>query len=292
MKKDNDNIPLISPAVEKLLAEAVGIEQDAAQTAGALGYMARVMVQASLPYRDPKIPYYTRTNGNFKLVLTSLSDIGLPYGNIPRLINCWISTEVVKTRQRVLFLGENLTDFMEQIGLETITGGKNGSITRLRNQTRKLFACCIGWSYLTKGEATGHHMTIADDYHFWWDVKNPDQNGLWASEVKLSERFYQEILDCPVPVDIRALKALKDHPMALDVYCWLVYRMSYLKKPSLVPWEALQMQFGATYARTRDFRAAFLTALRKALTIYARAKVDPGETGLLLKPSPLHIARR
>ena len=54
---------------------------------------------------------------------------------------------------------------------------------------------------------------------------------LWQSCVTLGEQFYLEVIDRPVPIDMRALRALKKSPMALDLYSWLTYRMSYLDYP-------------------------------------------------------------
>jgi hypothetical protein len=92
-----------------------------------------------------------------------------------------------------------------------------------------------------------------------------------------------------VPIDIRALRALRRSPMALDIYCWLTYRMSYLRKPTLIPWFALEAQFGADYSRTRAFREAFLEHLKSVLVIYPGAKVEPLPDGLELRPSPTHV---
>jgi hypothetical protein len=39
----------------------------------------------------------------------------------------------------------------------------------------------------------------------------------------LSERFYDEVRTSPVPIDMRAMKALKKSPLALDVYFWIVF---------------------------------------------------------------------
>ncbi len=90
---------------------------------------------------------------------------------------------------------------------------------------------------------------------------------------------------------MRALKGLKRSPLALDIYCWLTYRMSYLHKPTEIPWPALQMQFGADYTHTRQFKAAFLDHLRAVLILYPEANVEDGERGLLLKPSKPHVAQ-
>ena len=80
--------------------------------------------------------------------------------------------------------------------------------------------------------------------------------------------------------------------MALDIYCWLTYRASYAKKPSTISWSGLAVQFGAEYARVRDFKAAFLAELRKVSTVYRGVKVEATDAGLLVKPTRPHIERK
>lgn len=112
----------------------------------------------------------------------------------------------------------------------------------------------------------------------------------WESTLILGERFFDESTHGPVPVELRALKVLRRSPMALDVYCWLTYRMSYLKKCTVIPWRVLQIQFGAEYSRERDFKVAFLLALRKVLCIY-HVNAEEHANGLLIRPSRSHIPR-
>ena len=80
--------------------------------------------------------------------------------------------------------------------------------------------------------------------------------------------------------------------MALDIYTWLTYRVSYLKRPSLIPWEALWTQFGADYARLRDFRRYFVGQLTRVVQVYPDLRLSKLATGLLLKPSATHVRRR
>ena len=68
--------------------------------------------------------------------------------------------------------------------------------------------------------------------------------------------------------------------------------MSYLRKPCLIPREALQTQFGADYGRLRDFKRKFLGHLADVLRVYPAARLAEQQTGLLLKPSPTHLPRR
>jgi len=123
------------------------------------------------------------------------------------------------------------------------------------------------------------------------DGLDPEQAALWSSTVVLSERFFAEIVAHPVPVDMRALRALKRSPLALDIYAWLTYRNSCLKQPVTIPWPALAAQFGSGYAEVRFFRRAFLVELHKVITVYSAVRLDVAEAGVTLKPSPPHVPR-
>ena len=70
----------------------------------------------------------------------------------------------------------------------------------------------------------------------------------------MGEPFFEEIVRGPVPIDTRALRALTRLPLAIDLYVWLTYRMSYLKEPTTVSWELLSLQTGAHYREVRQFR--------------------------------------
>ena len=70
----------------RLLERALAIDVQAAPPAGALGFMARALIQATLPHRDPKTNEFTRVNGQYTLTLLAPRSIGLPYGSVPRLV--------------------------------------------------------------------------------------------------------------------------------------------------------------------------------------------------------------
>lgn len=282
---------LSQQSVDSLINQALAIEDEAAREAGALGFMARAMVQATLPHRKVEGNEFERRNGAFTLTLLAPSKIGLPYGTIPRLLLAWVTTEAVKTQSRELELGDSMSAFMAELGLSA-TGGSTGSITRLKNQSRRLFSSTVSATYQDSEKIADVGYRLADRSLLWWHSKDPEQAGLWKSTVTLSEQFFNEVVDRPVPIDMRAIRALKQSPMALDVYTWLTYRVSYLKKPTVIPWGALALQFGSDYARVRDFKAALLAELRKVLVVYGKVQVEALEDGLLVKPSLTHIARK
>ncbi len=270
----------------------LAIEQEEALKAGALGFMARAMVQATLPHSKVNGSEFKRSNGLFKLTMLADSDIGLPYGSIPRLLLAWISTEAVRTQDRHLVLGRTLSSFMSELDLIP-SGGRWGSITRLKEQMKRLFACSIACTY-TKG----HHwvlknITPVTKADLWWDPKHPNQATIFQSTLTLNEDFFREIITSPVPIDLRALKLLKRSPLAIDMYCWMTYRVSYLRTAITIPWEALQVQFGANYADsaqgTRNFKRHFLKELQKIHCIYHDLNVENSSKSLTIKPSKSHI---
>lgn len=278
--------------LEKLINEALAIEAEDAREAGRLGFMARAMVQATMPHKRVDGNEFTRVNGKFTLNMVAPSAVGLPYGNIPRLLMAWLTTEAVRTRERELELGHNLSDFMRQLDMVP-TGGRWGSITRLKDQVQRLFRTMVSLSYEDDEKSAAINHMIAERSVLWWDPKQPGQGALWESTVTLTHSFFDEIINNPVPIDMGALKALRRSPMALDIYCWLTYRNSYLRRKTFVPWEALQMQFGADYQDTRqgryNFREAFKKHLKAVEVVYSGAKVDEETNGLALLPGKAHI---
>jgi len=200
------------------------------------------------------------------------SEVGLPYGSIPRLLMAWLTTEAVKTKNRELVLGHTLSEFMAQLDLVP-TGGRWGTITRLREQMVRLFAASVSCTYDDGKRWAMHDVKPVTKANLWWDLKSPQQVGLFESTLTLGEDFFNEVTAYPIPIDIDALKAIKRSPMALDIYCWLTYRMSYLKKSTVIPWVVLQIQFGAGYPSTTrgtlDFKRAFIREMKKVHAIYA-----------------------
>ena len=280
-------------SLDKFILETIEIEKEAARDAGTIGYMTRSLVQATLPHSDPKSNVFERKNGKFSLTIVAPPKIGLPYGCIPRLLISFLATEAVRTQCPTIGLGRSLREFTKSIQMAS-TGGANGTITALKKQMLRLFACSITCTFDGPNVSKLTNITLADEVELWWEPQDPNQRSLWESSVVLSPRFFKEIIDNPVPVDLRALKALRRSPLALDIYCWLTHRMFYLRRRVLIPWLSLQLQFGADYPQTsqgqRNFKKKFVLALKKVCEVYHRANVTPEQSGLILLPSPPHVA--
>ena len=293
MSKNNSIV--LTKVQRQIIHEALAIEAEEAQKAGSVGYMARVLTQATMPHRDPKERFFDRSNGLLTVSLVDVNNVGLPYGALPRLLLAWITTEAVLKKDRNIVLGESLSQFMRELDLAP-TGGRWGSITRLKEQMGRLFSCAIGYKV---EDDSGLHLaqtSISKEVHLWWDPKSPEQTTVWDSYVELSKDFYDEIVERPIPVDLRALRALKRSPMSLDIYTWLTYRMSYLSKTTAISWEQLQLQMGAGYAYSdrgrTNFQQAFKKNLKSVLVVYPDAQVSQERGRLILKPSNTHITKR
>jgi hypothetical protein len=93
-----------------------------------------------------------------------------------------------------------------------------------------------------------------------------------------------------VLVEESAVRELANNSMALDLYCWLAYRLHSLQAPKSVSWRALHAQFGRSVARLDHFRTYFRVNLELAMAVYPDAEVESCADGLILRPSRPPVA--
>ena len=169
------------------------------------GFMARMMALCSLPRTNPGNRFrYVRRNGPYKLIMSATGDHKLPFGNLPRLILAWLSTEAVRTQNREIVLGRSLAEFMRELGIYSSGGVVQ---IRLRNQMRRLFGCTVQLTYKDANVERFVNSPIAESGEYWWNPQRPDQPSLWNSKIELSEKFFNEIISHPVPIDMNTLAA-------------------------------------------------------------------------------------
>lgn len=274
------------------------IHGESAIEADALGFMAKMLVQTTLPHRAQPGTQYTRTDGNVTLSITDLGGAGLPYGAYPRLILIWMTTEALRTGERKLGLGRSLSSFMGQLGLQC-TGGHWGTIPRFRDQMERLFGAAISTRWKqdlgTQSNVGGSNLLLAEEFDLWWTPQSLPRAPHLQSSVTLSQKFFDQLVEAPVPLDLRAIRALKQSPLSLDLYAWATRRVSYLERPTLIPWEALRRSFGAGYADTPQgrvkFRAKVLDAFGRVCRVYSALRLEIEIGGVRLLPSVPHIPR-
>ena len=257
-----------------------------------LGFMVRMLALCSLPRTNPgQRLQYVRSNGPFTLVMSAGGLNKLPYGNLPRLLLAWVSTESVRTRSRELVLGRSLSEFMRKLDIYNTSGGAWGIRTRLRNQMNRLFSASVSLIYEGDGVEERMSSFVADRAEFWWDPRRPDDPVLWDSKIRLGEEFFNEIIRRPLPLDMNILRALKRSSLGLDLYMWLTYRTFMLRKPLALPWKDLYRQFGANpdqagNRRTVDaFRTDCLRELKKIEEAWPGLDYGLARGALIVSPS-------
>ena len=284
----------------KFLEEAIlirGIEPQPDE----LAFIARVLAQCTLPHSDPgDVRGWGRASGNVSLTISpgqytksdgAVVSFGIPYGSLPRLVLGWLTAEAVRTKSRRIVLGESLTSFMQEIGVVPVSG-KDRTVARLRDQMRRLFGARITASYVDGEDIATRSMEITTDTELWWESHEGSGAGSWESTVTLGERFFQFATERPVPLDVRALKALRKSPLALDLYSFLTFRVSYLRRETAISWESLAAQFGAEYSETKNFTRRAKAELRKIQSLWPELRIGTPRGRLVLKPSPTHIRKR
>ncbi len=265
-----------------------GEEKSLAKKRGEAAFYGLAFIVAGLPHRAVKGTVFERRNGTAILSLMGTKQYGLPFGSLPRRVVSDITTQVVKTRSPVVNLGNNLADLLRRWEIQP-TGGRDGSILKVKSQLQRFFTCAISVTREEDGIARTLNLMPVHKATLVWDPKHPEQRTLWPSTILLNEDFAKELMDHSFPHNSAKLRALARAPLAMDLYLWVTYRNSYITKPTLIPWPALQWQFWAGYPFTaqgeRDFRKKFTLALRKVAVVYPEArKLRPSTAGLLFVP--------
>jgi len=135
---------------------------------------------------------------------------------------------------------------------------------RLISAFQRVFGATIFFGTDTQREKAivMHHgrFNFMREARIWYsrDAEQETLPGAFENEVVLSDEFYREILEHPVPADLEAAKALSCSPAALDLFMWLTYRCFTAQgreRVSIFGDFGLANQLGsAEYARPRRFR--------------------------------------
>lgn len=286
------------PIQNRVITTAVDIRFNLAEIENAM-FQHSVLCQAFLPYRNPgdKVTVWEREEGNASLYIQCLQKkhpetgdfitLGLPYGTRARLILAYLNSRAIITQNRVVDVAETMTSFIKQMGIATT--GRN--IRDVKNQLARIASSVLSVSYRVPEE----NRTINADFKLikaydLWFPKDERQRVLWSSEIELSPDYFESLMQHAIPLDERALAALSNNAMALDIYAWLAQRLHRVKGVQFITWAALKGQFGEGFGRMADFKRKFRSNLRVVRLVYSEAKIveiDNEGFELLNSPSPI-----
>lgn len=263
-----------------------------------IGYLFSGWAQAALPHRrlQDDAAWQVTTDRITLIIQPGLrptpsgtpASVGVPYGSRARLILLYLQTEAVRMNSREVELGRSLHAWLRR--LEIPIGGKQ--MAAVRDQAERISRCRLSFQ-IKQGSRTGLvNQHILDTSMFIED--DHAQGGLFVERANLSQSFFEELKRHPVPVEEAAVRQISNNSLALDVYCWLAYRLHSLNTPITISWKALQGQFGRSVARLDHFKDHFRTVLALAMSVYPDAQVEEtgSGSGLLLKPSKPPVAPR
>lgn len=257
-----------------------------------LAFMHSIMCQVGLPRSKTDDREFLRKSGDFWLyVQAGMIDEGsgpvpqpVPYGPLPRLALAWLSTYAVRHKEKEIPIGHSAAEFLRLVGID---GDDGRRYTNLRKQMHALAACRLQLGY--KGR-TSNPSPVVKQFDAWVQNRDTGQRALWPGVLLLHDEYFQTLLESAVPLDNRALHALKGSALCLDVYTWLAHRLHRIEaRPVLLHWKSLRGQFGQEYQGKdpdKDFKKKFLPALQAVLAVYPKAKVQQVTGGLLLYASP------
>lgn len=293
MYKDNSPISRRMLATTEEMFEHPSVIEDAA-------FQHSVLCQTFLPYRNPgdERTYYNR-QGRVSLLLEAghllnpktekYEEIGLPYGARARLILAYLNTRAVQTQSPVIDVEESMTAFIRKIGL----GTDGRTLRSVKEQIRRIAASRINLGYsLSDEEAVQTDLKFVKSVNLWL-AKDDRQRVLWTSTIRLSDDYFNNLMDHAIPLDERALASLAHNALALDIYSWLAQRLHRVRKnQEFISWKALKDQFGRNYSEMKKFKQKFRATLKVVLLHYpdaAGGMEEDTNKGFYLRnrPSPI-----
>lgn len=260
-----------------------------------IGFLYSGWAQAALPHRrlpDDEI-WQFETDRVTLLVQPGArpgkppTQIGVPYGSRARLILLYLQSEALRTGSREIELGRSMNHWLSRLGIPL--GGQ--SVKDVRDQAERISRCRMSFQIMQGNKSGLVNQSIMDTAMFV-EEEAGGSGRMLLETATLSQMFFDQLKKHPVPIEEAAVKQISNNSLALDVYCWLAYRLHVLTIATPVTWKALHAQFGQSFARRDHFRQQFKHTLELALSVYPAARVEMNERGVTMHPSPPPVAAK
>jgi hypothetical protein len=221
-----------------------------------------------------------------------IRDFGLPFGQ-DRLIPIWVATLAVRQKSRCVRFPSG-SEMLEEFGLP-----RNGKhYRRLIDGFKRVFTSTIYFgsddrlSERTIWEFT--RLAFFDHMRLWYMKNHVSGEAAKGNNfITLSEQFWNEIREHPIPADLNVVRALVNAPGCLDLYLWLVWRCFKLKGAAHIPLfgaNGLCAQLGTYhYLRARDLRRTILRWLHVIQVFWTDCPASVGNDGKSLQLRPARI---
>jgi hypothetical protein len=259
-------------------------------------FLHAVLCQLGLPRSPTPSRTFERTSGRASLSLQAgrtfnglkWVDQPLPSGTRPRLVLINLCSEAVRTRSSEVDVGSSVREFLRRLNIDP--GGE--SMAQFRRQMLALSSCHMTLAMMTAQGPAQVDAKPIDAFQAWHTDENGQQS-LWPGYIRLTDKFFESLLDHAVPLETEAIGKLQNSAFALDVYSWLAHRLCRVSDANgiVLSWGALKGQFGQEYADSKNFKRKFQEALQKATDVYKDARLETVPGGLRLLPSKPPVPR-
>lgn len=269
-QKDGSSVKPLASRERQLILRSIEISERPATLEDAT-YMYKPLCQVAFPRSEQADEIFSRDCGSVHVKITNDSEFGMPYGAGARLIIAYICMRATRYKSNTIYMQKSASALMRVLGFN-VSGGSRGSYTAFKNQLLKLASANFEFRFMQKGIEIYFETKIFQD-----GERDKIGSGKWCKELKITHDFYESLVvnKNSVPLDSRALIALKESALALDVYCFLVERLHRIPtnaaRPVTLYWKNLRDQFGQEYSATsggnKSFKDNFIHALRKVLLV-------------------------
>lgn len=266
-----------------------------AKNAADIGYLHSALCTMQLPHSRPQKEFepLVRSDGNYHLLIQPRGiieqgkhkPIGVPYGNLARLILLHLQSEAVRNQSPNVYVGKSLSEFMRRLGVP-ISGGPRGTHSLFKEQLLRVARC--SWTIQFDGDKGSviKDVFIADGLTLF----TGGESGKEVGEISLDRNFYDHLSEHAVPLNEGAIAKLKHNSLALDLYVWSAYRLPRVTRPTRVTWEQLSRHFGSDYGEARFMGRKLKQVLPMVQAAYPDARITPVRGGLLLEQSAPPVA--
>jgi len=223
-------------------------------------------LQCGLPSRRKvgRTQHFSR-NGNVETTLSVPVGSEIPYGIPGRLALAFLTTEVVRTGDRLIQFEETRKELVEEVFGVAPTPGARGTMARYTESLAswaKVTAQFVGkgnFTDQTSGEeAEGEiyrPLSISEECFLWGQPGFGTKSKGW---LKLSEEFFELATNHAVPIEKEFLnkvgKIEKSASAAYDLYYWCLYRQYSMRNKGehfvRISWRQIQDQFFAEEKKT------------------------------------------
>jgi Plasmid encoded RepA protein len=175
-------------------------------------FLHAVLCQLGLPRNPTPSKTFERRSGRAHLSLQAgrtfdgmkFVDQPLPSGTRPRLVLINLCSESVRARDRTVNIGGSTREFLRRLNIDP--GGE--SMAQFRKQMLALSCCRMTLGMMT---ANGPAQVNAEPIEGFqaWHTDEDGQQTLWPGYIRLTEKFFDSLMEHAVPLEADASSALK-----------------------------------------------------------------------------------